>query len=160
MRSTVNRTLSEALSENVVTLTESMREMVQQDADAMGLGVEIVTFTVGGMHPPVMVAAEYESVVSAELAKVTAVVNAQAFRNQTVPAAEASVLMSENTARADGAQDLALSSGRGLELPYFGVTVSVCPPGLPLPPPSGDAGEKPRGTQLHSRRFPHPAGWR
>jgi regulator of protease activity HflC (stomatin/prohibitin superfamily) len=59
MRSTVNRTLSEALSENVVRLTEHMRTTVQQDADALGLGVEVMGFTVGGMHPPVMVASDY-----------------------------------------------------------------------------------------------------
>ena len=53
--------------------------MVQQDADALGLGVEVVGFTVGGMHPPVMVAPDYQAVVSAELGKVTAVVNAQVF---------------------------------------------------------------------------------
>jgi len=70
-----------------------------------------MTFTVGGMHPPVMVAADYQAVVSAELRKVTAVVNAQVFRNQTVPAAEASVVVSTNTARAQGAQALARAAG-------------------------------------------------
>lgn len=97
MRSTVNRTLSEALSENVVTLTHNMRTTVQHDADALGLGVEVMGFTVGGMHPPVMVAPDYQAVVSAELRKVTAVVNAQVYRNETVPAAEASVLISEKS---------------------------------------------------------------
>jgi regulator of protease activity HflC (stomatin/prohibitin superfamily) len=86
--------------------------MVQQEANALGLGVEIVGFTVGGMHPPVMVAGDYEAVVSAELGKVTAAVNAQLFRNQTLPEAEASVLTTENTARAEGAQALALSAGQ------------------------------------------------
>jgi regulator of protease activity HflC (stomatin/prohibitin superfamily) len=123
MRSTVNRTLSDALSENVVTLTSSMREIVQKDANALGLGVEVVGFTVGGMHPPVSVARDYEAVVSAELGKVTAVVNAQIFRNQTVPAAEASVLEGENTARAQGAEALARGAGeawsfRALESQY------------------------------------------
>jgi regulator of protease activity HflC (stomatin/prohibitin superfamily) len=111
MRSTVNRTLSDALSENVATLTASMRAMVQQEADALGLGVEVVGFTVGGMHPPVSVARDYENVVSAELGKVTAAVNAQVFRNTTVPAAEASVFVNENTARAEGAEALARGAG-------------------------------------------------
>jgi regulator of protease activity HflC (stomatin/prohibitin superfamily) len=112
MRSTVDLTLSDALSENVTTLTGQMRDMVQKEADALGLGVQVIAFTVGGMHPPVQVASAYEAVVSAQVAKVTAVVNAQAFRNQTVPAAEASVLESENTAQADGAQALALAAGQ------------------------------------------------
>jgi membrane protease subunit HflK len=111
MRSTVNRTLADALSENVVTLTASMRQMVQQEANALGLGVDVVGFTVGGMHPPVPVAGDYENVVSAELGKATAVVNAQVFRNQTVPAAEASVLVNQDTARAEGAEALARGAG-------------------------------------------------
>jgi membrane protease subunit HflK len=112
MRSTVNRTLSEALSQNVVKLTGQMRGMVQQEADKLGLGVDVVAFTVGGMHPPVMVASDYQAVVSAEVGKVTAIVNAQIFRNETVPAAEASVLTSENTARAEGAETLARAAGQ------------------------------------------------
>jgi regulator of protease activity HflC (stomatin/prohibitin superfamily) len=123
MRSTVNHSLSEALSENVVTLTASMREMVQHDADALGLGVKVEAFTVGGMHPPVPVAHDYEAVVSAELGKVTAVADAETNRNQIVPAAEATVLRNENTARAEGAQALAVAAGeawsfRALESQY------------------------------------------
>ncbi|HEX3852668.1 MAG TPA: protease modulator HflK [Polyangiaceae bacterium] len=111
MTSTVNRTLTEALSENVALLTERMRQKVQRDADALGLGVDILAFTVGGMHPPVAVAPDYQAVVSAELGKVTSVVNAQAYRNQTVPAAEATVIAKSNTARADGELSLARAAG-------------------------------------------------
>jgi regulator of protease activity HflC (stomatin/prohibitin superfamily) len=111
MRSTVNHTLSEALSENVVALTGRMRTMVQQDVDALGLGVEVVTFTVGGMHPPVTVAPDYEDVVSAEISKVTAVVNAQAFHNEIVPSTEALVLRRENAALAEGAGALGRAAG-------------------------------------------------
>jgi regulator of protease activity HflC (stomatin/prohibitin superfamily) len=111
MRSTVNRTLDQALAENVVALTGRMRAMVQQEADAMGLGVEVMAFTVGGMHPPVMVAAEYQAVASAELGKVTAAVSAQAYRNETVPAAEAEVVGRLNAARAEGAAALARAAG-------------------------------------------------
>jgi regulator of protease activity HflC (stomatin/prohibitin superfamily) len=111
MRSTVNRTLADALSENVATLTAEMRDVVQRDADDLGLGVEVVSFTVGGMHPPVAVASDYQAVVSAELGKVTAVVNAEAYRNQTVPAAEAATFAASNTARAQGAMALAEAAG-------------------------------------------------
>jgi membrane protease subunit HflK len=112
MRSTVNLTLSQALSQNVATLTRQMRAMVQKDADALGLGVSILDFTVGGMHPPVPVASAYETVVSAQLANVTAVVQAKAYRNQIVPRAESSVLTDENAARAQAAQALALAAGQ------------------------------------------------
>jgi len=102
MRSTVDRTLADALSQNVELLTAQMRQTVQRDADALGLGVEVVDFTIGGMHPPVPVAPDYQAVVSAELRKSTASVTAQVYRNQTVPAAEAEALGTENLARADG----------------------------------------------------------
>lgn len=111
MRNTVNRTLSDALSENVAKLADRIRAMVQQDADSLGLGVTIVGFTVGGMHPPVAVAASYEAVVSAQISRVTAVVNAQVFRNQTLPAAEDSVLVRANAARAEGEELLARAAG-------------------------------------------------
>ena len=112
MRNTVNRTLTEALSENVAALTSRMRTMVQQDADALGLGVQVEAFTVGGMHPPTMVAPAYQAVVSAELGKVTTIVNAQVFRNRTVPAAESSVIKGANAARSEGAETLAKAAGQ------------------------------------------------
>ncbi len=112
MRSTVDLTLSDALSQNIATLTGQMQKMVQQEADTLGLGVTIISFTVGGMHPPVPVASAYEEVVSAELGRVTAAVDAQAYRNATVPAAEAAVIAGENAARAEGLETMALASGQ------------------------------------------------
>ena len=112
MRSTVDLTLSDALSQNIATLTGQIQKMVQQEADTLGLGVAIISFTVGGMHPPVPVASAYEEVVSAELGRVTAAVDAQAYRNATVPAAEAAVIAGENAARAEGLENIALASGQ------------------------------------------------
>jgi regulator of protease activity HflC (stomatin/prohibitin superfamily) len=127
MRTTVNRTLAEALSENVVTTTARMREMVQQDADALDLGVEVLGFTVGGMHPPVPVALDYQAVVSAALGKVTAAVNAQAVRNRTVPLAESAVLVNANAARAEGAEALARAVGEAWSFLTLQSQYSVAP---------------------------------
>ena len=123
MRSTVDRTLSDVLAENRATFTGQMLDMVQKDADAMDLGVKIVGFMVGAMHPPVPVAREYEAVISAELGKVTATVNAQTARNQLVPVAQADVVESTSSARAEGAVDRARAAGaawsfRTLEAQY------------------------------------------
>ena len=112
MRNTVNRTLTDALSENVAALTSRMRDMVQQEADALGLGIRVEAFTVGGMHPPVAVAQAYQAVVSAELGKTTAIVNAQAYRNQILPEAESFVLRSVNRAGADAAENLGKAAGQ------------------------------------------------
>ena len=123
MRNTVNRTLADALSENVAVLADSMRYMMQADADALGLGVTIVGFTIGGMHPPVPVASAYEGVVSAEIRKVTAIVNAQADRNRAVPGAQATAASEISQARAEAAEALARAAGdawsfRTLEAQY------------------------------------------
>jgi membrane protease subunit HflK len=123
MKATVGRTLAEALSENVALLTAQMRAMVQADADALGLGVEVVGFTLGGMHPPVRVAEDYQAVVSAELRKTTAAIDAQSYHNQIVPVAEAEVTMRANAAHASGAEALGKAAGeawsfRALESEY------------------------------------------
>jgi regulator of protease activity HflC (stomatin/prohibitin superfamily) len=111
MKNTVNHTLSEVLSENVAALTGRMRAMVQQDADALGLGVDVLAFTVGGMHPPVAVASAYQSVISAQIAKVTSVVNAQVYRNQALPGTEQAVILTTTRARTQGAMSLAQAAG-------------------------------------------------
>lgn len=123
MRSTVTLTLSQAVSQNISLLAARMRAMVQNEADKMGLGVRILAFTVGGLHPPVPVASAYEGVVSAQLEAVTDTLEAQVYRNQTVPAAQAAVITDENAARADEAEALALAAGqawsfRALEAQY------------------------------------------
>lgn len=123
MRNTVNLTLSDALSQNIAGLTARMKGMIQREAEAMGLGVEVLGFTVGGMHPPVAVAKDYQGVVSAELRKVTAVVKAQVYRVQVLPEAEAAALVGGNTAQAEGAEALATAAGeawsfRTLEAQY------------------------------------------
>jgi regulator of protease activity HflC (stomatin/prohibitin superfamily) len=159
MRNTVNHTLAEALSENVVTTTTRMRAMVQQDADALGLGVEVEGFTVGGMHPPVRVAADYQAVVSAELGKVTAVVNAQAIRNRTVPYAEVCPRGREYRSRR-GCRRPGPGRRRGLELPHAEVSVSQCPGRVFLPSPVGNAREGPLGASFHRRGQPVSAGRR
>jgi len=48
---------------------------------------------------------------SAELAKITAVIEAQAYRNGLVPGAEAEVTTSENAARADAAEATGRAAG-------------------------------------------------
>jgi regulator of protease activity HflC (stomatin/prohibitin superfamily) len=68
---TVDRSLDQVLSQNLAGFTHDIAAAVQADADALGIGVEIIDMTVGGMHPPVVVAAEYEAVVSAQVRRDT-----------------------------------------------------------------------------------------
>ncbi len=111
MRNTVNRTLTDALSENVALLTTRMRGMVQADADSLGLGVTVIGFTVGGMHPPVAVSPAYEGVVSAQIRRATAIIDAQVYRNQALPNAQAAVLIGTNGAQEETAEALGRAAG-------------------------------------------------
>jgi membrane protease subunit HflK len=111
MDATVDRTLADVLSENVAVLTTALRADVQRDADALGLGVDVLGFTVGGMHPPVPVARDYQAVVSAQVDRQTEIIDAQAYANALIPAAEGDVVATNNTARAEGAKRLAKAAG-------------------------------------------------
>ena len=111
MKATVSRTLAEVLSENVAALAAQMRTQVQADADARPLGIEVTAFTIGGMHPPVRVAGEYQAVVSAELGKTTAAVVARADRNELVPRAQMEADNVENAARIDAKEALGKAVG-------------------------------------------------
>lgn len=112
MKQTVNRTLAETLSENVAKVAVQLRAQVQNDADALGLGVEIVAFNVGAMHPPVEVATDYQAVVSAELGRTTASIDARAYANGIIPRAQAEVVERENKARAAAAVALGTAAGK------------------------------------------------
>ena len=93
------------------------------------------------------------------LGKVTAVVNAQAYRNETVPAAEASVVADENTARAEGAEPLP-GGGRGLELSDAGVTISRAPEEYFFRRRLETMEKGLAGHTFHGYRFPLSAGRR
>jgi regulator of protease activity HflC (stomatin/prohibitin superfamily) len=57
------------------------------------------------------VATAYEAVISAQIKGTTAVVSAQAFRNEALPSAESAVIVANTAARAQGAQDLSRAAG-------------------------------------------------
>lgn len=111
MRATAGRTLEQTLSENVAVLTSEMVAMVQADADALGLGVEVLSLAIGGMHPPVAVAADYQAVVSADLGRATAQVEARSEVELLLPAAHAASLSATSLATAEAVEVLAGAAG-------------------------------------------------
>ena len=112
MRNTVSTTLAEALSENVVRLT-------QADArdGAAGCRCARPRRRGSGFHgrrhaPTGAVAGDYQAVVSAALRKVTMVADANSYRNGVVPRADATALSAgEHRARAEGADALGRATG-------------------------------------------------
>ena len=99
---TVDRSLDQVLSENLAAFTHDIAVAVQADADRLDLGVEIIEMTVGGMHPPVVVAAEYEAVVSAQVGRDTLVTAARTDAERQIPAATAAALDTTSKARGRG----------------------------------------------------------
>lgn len=110
-RRTVDRSLDQVLSQNLAGFTHDVAVAVQTDADALELGVEILDMTVGGMHPPVVVAAEYEAVVSAQLEHDTLVIGAHAEAERDIPGATATALDTTSTAEAEAAGTIATAKG-------------------------------------------------
>ena len=60
---------------------EHLTAQMQKQADAAGVGVEIVHVGLQGIHPPVEVAEAYQEVIAAVQIKQAAIMNAQAERN-------------------------------------------------------------------------------
>ena len=60
---------------------EVLTESIQQTADEMGLGVEIIFVGVQGIHPSPDVAADYQKVIAAVQKKQASILNAHSYRN-------------------------------------------------------------------------------
>jgi regulator of protease activity HflC (stomatin/prohibitin superfamily) len=110
-RRTVDRSLDQVLSENMESFTRDVTAAVQADADRLGLGVSVIGMTIGGMHPPVDVAAEYEAVVSAQIARDTLMLDAHATAASDIPAAEADALDTTSGAESEAIGKLAAAHG-------------------------------------------------
>lgn len=66
-----------------------LRTLIQQQADAQNLGVEVMFVGLQDVHPPVQIAEAYEAVVSATQERETRVLNAEAYRAEVLPRARA-----------------------------------------------------------------------
>ena len=69
---------------------EAMKKRVQDLADARNLGIEVVSLTILGAHPPAgEVAPAYQNVIGAMEEKETKILEAQAYAAKTLPQSEA-----------------------------------------------------------------------
>lgn len=122
-RQTVDQTLDAVLSASVRALSAEVQAEVQRAADARGLGVTVVEFTFTAMHPPVAVAVEYQSVVSAEIDRQTRVVRARAAAAQGLPQARAEAHRARSEAEA--AAVLRLAGARADAAAFEGLRASA-----------------------------------
>ena len=114
MEATVGRTLDEVLSKDIGSFSARMQKALQAQADQKNLGVELVALNLRGLHPPVVLATEYQSVIAAQLDRATYIIDAEAFRQGALPEAEAEAETSVRTAAADRVQRIASAKGEAI----------------------------------------------
>ncbi|MEN0062263.1 MAG: protease modulator HflK [Myxococcota bacterium] len=110
-RRTVGRSLDAVLSENLSVFADEVVADIRKRATELDLGLEPVSFTLKGLHPPFAVALDYQAVVSAQIKQKTSVIRAQAERLQRVPKAKANAQLAVDEARAAEATRLAEAIG-------------------------------------------------
>lgn len=108
---TSTRSLHEVLSENIETLTTSIEDEIEARLRSHALGVEIVELSLHGLHPPVRVAADYQSVVSAEIEKSQTILEGQTYRVDAIADARQAALEMATAARSAAAQKVHTARG-------------------------------------------------
>ena len=91
-----------------------MQETLQKQVDEKGLGVDLVALNLRGLHPPVALATEYQSVIAAQLDRTTFIIDAEAYRQSTLPQAEAEAEAALRTAAAERIQRLSVAKGEAI----------------------------------------------
>jgi len=119
--------LEHVLAEGRGEIRTCLRSDLQAATDAQGLGIEVVDVLVRSTHPPVEVAQAYQSVVSAQVEKVTLGVRARAERAEALPAAEAARHSDIVGARAKAATRLAGSRGEAIRFNAVDAAYSADP---------------------------------
>ncbi len=111
---TTDKSLDEVLSENMQSFTKQVVTEVQRVAQRNHLGLEILAFNLLGLHPPLQVAGDYQAVASAQVDRETRIIQAQAYRMETLPAAEAEAVSITNEALSEKATRYAEASGEAM----------------------------------------------
>ena len=114
MEATVDRTLDEVLSKDIGRFSAQLKESLQSQADQKGLGVELVALNLRGLHPPVALATEYQSVVAAQLDRTTYIIDAEAYQESMLPKARAEAESLLRTAAADRVERLSVARGEAI----------------------------------------------
>ena len=114
MEATVDRTLDEVLSKDIGRFSAQLKESLQSQAEQKGLGVELVALNLRGLHPPVALATEYQSVVAAQLDRTTYIIDAEAYQESMLPKARAEAESLLRTAAADRVERLSVARGEAI----------------------------------------------
>jgi membrane protease subunit HflK len=88
-REVAARDLVDLLGQHRLEISGPIQARLQSDADALGLGVEILFVGLQGVHPPVAVAEAFQSVVGALEEREASILAARAYTNSVLPVAAA-----------------------------------------------------------------------
>lgn len=103
-RALAHRDLLDLLGADRLAFGETIRAALQQEADRHGLGVDILFVGVQGIHPPVMVADAFQSVIGALEQKEANILGARAYAASIGPRATAEAARRRLDAEADRAE--------------------------------------------------------
>lgn len=109
---TVGKTLNGVLSDNLAAFTDDITTEIETLIETRGLGVEVVSLTIQGLHPPVSVAEDYQAVVSAQHQSEIAILSSREYQIRTLSHAESSAMSRVNNAQAEGAKKIYIARGQ------------------------------------------------
>jgi len=127
MRQVISRDIDQLLSLDRVGFSEKLKAELQRDLDAQNLGIEVVSFPLVGLHPPVDVAQDYQAVVSAQIASVTSATKANAERLTKVPTAQSNRDVAIKIAAGDGAKRLGRAKGEAAKFDSVSAAYAASP---------------------------------
>lgn len=108
------QTLKDLLIADRNTLSDRLKSRIQEEADTLQLGVEILFAGIHSIHPPTAVAETYEGVLSAIEGKEQKILEAHRYVAKTLPAARAEAAVKRAGARAYAARRKELAPANAL----------------------------------------------
>lgn len=111
MHETSNRTLDNALSENLIDLAKDVQFRIVEEAARNVPCLTPVDFTFTALHPPVAVAEDYQSVISAQIDQRTRIIRAESYRRSSLPSARSEQYMEIRKSHAEAVRRVAEATG-------------------------------------------------
>ena len=120
VRYLVSVDLNNIMSFGRIEAARSLQDRIQREADALKLGVEVVFVGLQDIHPPMgtkenQVAAAYEQVIGAIAEKEAKILEAEGYRAETLPLAQARAVVTNNVARASAVVRVEDAAGRAAQ---------------------------------------------
>ena len=122
VRYLVSVNMEEIMSHGRLEAAQQLKRRIQSEADAAGLGVDIIFVGLQDIHPPMgtkttPVAGAYEQVIGAISEMQARIHEAEGYRQETLPQARARAVARTNAAYAAAEQTVQAAAGRSAQFP-------------------------------------------